>query len=44
MAKASNDPKYKKFKMFRDKFFEAKKNIQSKYGKRALMAVKKAAN
>ena len=44
MAKASNDPMYKKFKMFRDKFFDAKKNIQSKYGKRALMAVKKAAN
>lgn len=43
MAKSANDPIYKKFKMFRDKFYGAKKIIQTKYGKRAMMVVRKSA-
>jgi|GEM_PF-4468672 len=42
LAKAANDPVYKNFKMFRDKFYDAKKKIQDKYGKRAMMAVRKS--
>ena len=41
LAKAANDPMYKKLKMFREKFFDAKKKIQAKYGKQAMMAVRK---
>ncbi len=43
LAKEQNDPLLTKYNKFRKKYFDIKKQIQKKYGVRAMQAAKKIA-
>lgn len=42
IAKERNDPLYRKFKKFRDRFWTMKNKIKSKYGQKAMVQARKS--